>query len=553
MIFISGCISESCPGVCVADRISCFCEAILNVTELCKDDLRCCVAKKIFSDDDAPKELIIPKEDPRCGNKKETNMKEKVTEEEKQDNEEKVEQVKDNNLEMMDTAESITSQVINKDEEKKEIIKEEKKETVEPEIPEEKRCKGTCVAGFFALLCDAVDKNGECPGKGKCCINKPPPTPTPGKRTRPTQPSSPKPRPSPPANRNEGRKCPGVCIPNVMLGLCSTPSKVVSGTNTCSSDSFCCDHGQGGLDRAEPVLQAPIRPQPQKPFRPQQPQRPSGPDFTQLLLSAAPALIGAASGSQSTAQTISSLMPLLGPVLSGMLAPKGPQQPINNRVQRPPPPTRPTPPPTTTTTQPTTTTTEIPDDREECPGTCIAPYLSFTCFGNAETTEIFKCTKRKTICCSPKSAVKKVQESLFRANFPTMNEGQQGQQRRPQIQGRPPLHPPPIRRNYTNDQRPYNPYEDTDEEVIDYDTYDPYPFPVTSTNERPELRYPVTNKYVCGVKGTHRKGRVVGGDDGAPGEWCWQVALINSLNQYLCGGALIGTQWVLTAAHCVTK
>lgn len=50
-----------------------------------------------------------------------------------------------------------------------------------------------------------------------------------------------------------------------------------------------------------------------------------------------------------------------------------------------------------------------------------------------------------------------------------------------------------------------------------------------------------------------RRGRVVGGEDGDNGEWCWQVALINSLNQYLCGAALIGSQWVLTAAHCVTK
>lgn len=51
----------------------------------------------------------------------------------------------------------------------------------------------------------------------------------------------------------------------------------------------------------------------------------------------------------------------------------------------------------------------------------------------------------------------------------------------------------------------------------------------------------------------NRQARVVGGEDGENGEWCWQVALINSLNQYLCSAALIGTQWVLTAAHCVTK
>ena len=75
-----------------------------------------------------------------------------------------------------------------------------------------------------------------------------------------------------------------------------------------------------------------------------------------------------------------------------------------------------------------------------------------------------------------------------------------------------------------------------------------------TTPAPPPPRPDHTNKYVCGVKGAPgRGGRVVGGTDAAPGEWCWHVALINSLNQYLCGGALIGTQWVLTAAHCVTK
>ncbi|KAF4517822.1 hypothetical protein B566_EDAN008928 [Ephemera danica] len=106
--------------------------------------------------------------------------------------------------------------------------------------------------------------------------------------------------------------------------------------------------------------------------------------------------------------------------------------------------------------------------------------------------------------------------------------------------------------------------------------------PVPSATPPP----PSYSKYVCGVKGTQREaamepsrrrretnstqfcsmlienaeiaqtwreGRVVGGADADPGEWCWQVALINSMNQYLCGGALIGTQWVLTAAHCVTN
>ena len=47
--------------------------------------------------------------------------------------------------------------------------------------------------------------------------------------------------------------------------------------------------------------------------------------------------------------------------------------------------------------------------------------------------------------------------------------------------------------------------------------------PQPPKDQRPTLEHPVTNKYVCGVKGTYRSGRVVGGEDATPGEWCWQA------------------------------
>jgi thermitase len=50
--------------------------------------------------------------------------------------------------------------------------------------------------------------------------------------------------------------------------------------------------------------------------------------------------------------------------------------------------------------------------------------------------------------------------------------------------------------------------------------------------------------------------QIVGGTLADPGEYPWQVALVNGLstdfyNSRFCGGTLISSEWVLTAAHCV--
>ncbi|XP_023697366.1 elastase 2 [Paramormyrops kingsleyae] len=51
--------------------------------------------------------------------------------------------------------------------------------------------------------------------------------------------------------------------------------------------------------------------------------------------------------------------------------------------------------------------------------------------------------------------------------------------------------------------------------------------------------------------------RVVGGEDARPHSWPWQISLqyLGSTGAYhhTCGGTLIDSQWVLTAAHCINN
>lgn len=53
------CAVKACPGVCVAERIADYCEAVLNVLDLCKPGLRCCVSRDSYGDGELPPNLVL--------------------------------------------------------------------------------------------------------------------------------------------------------------------------------------------------------------------------------------------------------------------------------------------------------------------------------------------------------------------------------------------------------------------------------------------------------------------------------------------------------------
>jgi hypothetical protein len=134
----------------------------------------------------------------------------------------------------------------------------------------------------------------------------------------------------------------------------------------------------------------------------------------------------------------------------------------------------------------------------------VLNYNNRLLIGNAETTDLFKCENKRMTCCSTKKDIKQREAELRRQQKETISRNSHNNPGIPHRPPNPPNRVPSLQSTFPVNNEDHE--TETDEENVkrndSINALDFYPFPTTA--ERPTLEHPVTNRYVCGVKGTYR-------------------------------------------------
>lgn len=209
-----------------------------------------------------------------------------------------------------------------------------------------KECEGECMNGIFAIFCDDIDSEAFCPGEGSCCVTGVASEATPALQSTKVTPTKPATKIAKPQQRPAAKPAaPSQAAPPLL--------QAVGGGNDFFSQILSFAENTLGGTSSQPAPQTP-------------PPVPRCPGF--CLLNIMAAFCERPSVLINTPTTCAK-----GSVCCDNSA-SPPKPPPQNR--RPA-----TPPPSPTATQPyVVPSTPLPDPREECPGSCIVPLLSFTCF-----------------------------------------------------------------------------------------------------------------------------------------------------------------------------
>ncbi|RNA13099.1 serine protease 27-like [Brachionus plicatilis] len=74
-------------------------------------------------------------------------------------------------------------------------------------------------------------------------------------------------------------------------------------------------------------------------------------------------------------------------------------------------------------------------------------------------------------------------------------------------------------------------------------------FGLNANSAKSTFNSPECGRRINEIRG-ERLNKIVGGQQAVPEDWGWQVSL-EYLGLFTCGGSLINTEWVITAAHCI--
>lgn len=130
-----------CPGICIESRIADYCDAAVKIDSLCKPGHMCCVSRDAFGSNPPAEFYVIDR-----------------TKLNSTRHEEKVDVKATSTIGPTSTSNTPATVATT---------------TARPRPVVRNPCKGECMNGLFALFCDDVDKDADCPNDGSCCITLP--------------------------------------------------------------------------------------------------------------------------------------------------------------------------------------------------------------------------------------------------------------------------------------------------------------------------------------------------------------------------------------------